>query len=262
MRSKLVLISLLFLSFVVNPYFPKKWEIPQSSTLIAVDSLGKLYQVNEKSVIKYSSEGKEITRYSLYNTGSISSIDTRNALQTLLFFKDQQEIVLLDNMLGESRKIQLTDYFDWIDLACFSNRDNAFWFYSISAQSLIKTNKELEVLKKLDNISQLLNTDLNPTQLFEREEKVYLLDPKHGVFVFDIFGNYTKKIVLESPIKMEVQEDILYYLSNNSIKGYHLLTFDKTNFLTQDTIVDFCTFANNIYVQNESKLVRVEAIKE
>lgn len=261
MRSSIFISVFLLFSFTLNPPNPKKWQIDHEATLVASDSLGKLYQIDNKAIVKYSKEGKQIANYALLNTGAISSIDTRNALQTMLFFNEQQEIILLDNMLGLTRKIQLADYFDWIDLACFSNRDNAFWFYSISNQSLIKTNKDLQVIAELNNIGQLLSIDLNPVQLLERNENIYLLDPENGIIIFDIFGNYKSKISIRNISKIEVNEPYIYYLSNNSIYSYQKLTFDKQNIVQHDSIVDFCIFGVNLYAQDVKKLTRIELIE-
>ena len=106
----------------------------------------------------------------------------------MLFYQQQQEIVLLDNTLSQTNKIEL-NFFEWIDLACMSNRDNAFWLYSITTQSLIKTDKNGKISNRFNNIGQLVKRNINPTQLLEYNNQVYLFDPNQGLFVFDLFGN-------------------------------------------------------------------------
>lgn len=258
MKNSIFLLGLLLFSFQLF----KTLKIEKEANLIGVDSLGKIYQVDNKMVQKYDAEGKKIANYALLNTGTITSIDTRNALQTLLFFEDQQQIVLLDNMLGVNRQIELKSYFDWIDLACLSNRDNAFWLYSINSQSLIKVNNELQEVKRLDNIGQLLNLDIQPIQLIEKGEKVYLLDRSFGVIVFDIFGNYLKTIPIKNAQKIRVDDEQIIYLVENTIKGYNQLTFDKLDLFESDSITDFCNFGSKLYVQEEKRLISIEVRKQ
>ena len=103
----------------------------------------------------------------------------------MLFFQQQQEIVLLDNTLSETNKVSLI-FFEWIDLACLSNRDNAFWLYTKTSQSLIKTNIQGKIISRFNNMGQLVKRDINPTQLVEYDNSVYLFDPDEGLFVFDL----------------------------------------------------------------------------
>lgn len=257
MKKGIVLLSIFFFSFQFG-YESNPLKINKAADLIGVDSLGKLYQVDAKMVKKYDDTGNPIANYALLNTGEISSIDTRNALQTLLFFEEQQQIVLLDNMLGVHRSIELKNFFDWIDLACLSNRDNSFWLYSVNSQSLIKVNNELQEVKKLDNISQLLSQDISPIQLMEKGEKVYLVDKKIGVIVFDIFGNYQKIIPIKNVDKIRVEENEILYLKQNKVKAYNQLSFDNLEVFASDSIVDFCTFGTKFFVQTPQYLSSIE----
>ena len=140
----LIIIILSLLSFKTDSV---KWVIKQKGDIVSVDKLGKVYQVTDNAVVKYTTEGKKVANYSILNNGEITLIDTKNPLQSLLFFKQQQDVIILDNMLGEANSFNLSNYFEWIDLVCTSNRDNALWLYNISNQELIKTDINLNVIK-------------------------------------------------------------------------------------------------------------------
>lgn len=248
----LILITLTLLSFKTDS---SKWVINQKGDIISVDRLGKVYQVTDNAVVKYSDKGVKIANFSILNNGKITLIDTQNPLQTILFFKEQQEAIVLDNMLGEANSINFTDYFEWVDLICASNRDNSFWLYSINNQELIKTDKNLTVISRYPNLAQVLSIDIKPSQLVEVNETIYLFDKQNGLILFDVFGNYKKRITLKDAEKVVIENDVVYYLSGNSINYYNLISFNKGILHTSATkIIDFSIFNSSLYLQTESNL--------
>lgn len=261
MRRKISSVFLLVLccSFIANLALKPDWEINQKGSLVAVDALGYSYQINQSKVTKYTPKGKFKVDYNNLLYGNIVSVDARNALKPLLFYKEQQKLVLLDNMLGETNTIDLTDYFEWIDLACLSNRDNAFWLYSITDQSLVKADENLETTNRFDNVGQLLSMELTPTQLFEKNELVYLFDSNFGVVVFDIFGNYKKKIPLKNATKVWVEGEELFYLNGNCIESFNMKSFENLPiYCSQYKVVDFCISNSSLYLQGVEKLTRYQ----
>lgn len=252
-RIFLIITTLILLSFKSDN---NSWVINQKGNIVSVDKLGKIYQITDNSVIKYTNKGKLITNYSILNNGEITSIDTKNPLQSLLFFKQQQEAIILDNMLGEANSINFTDYFEWIDLVCTSNRDNALWLYNITNQELLKTDINLNVITKSSNLAQILSLDLKPSQLMEVNETVYLFDEDNGLILFDIFGNYKKKIVLKNAEKIFIDNNIVYYLTNNSIYSYNLKSFNKEAvYESNKKLLDFCVFSNTLVIQTDDNLL-------
>src|SRR5438552_190098 len=64
------------------------------------DNLGNFYTVREDELIKYLPNGKMFARYSNLKLGSISAIDVTNPLKILLYYRDFQQIIFLDNQLS------------------------------------------------------------------------------------------------------------------------------------------------------------------
>ena len=200
----------------------------ETTSFISQDKLGNIYQITDMKIVKYSSELDTIRTNSIFSKGTISSLDTRNPLQLMLFYRQQQQIVLLDNTLSETNIISLSNSnFDWIDLACLSNRDNAFWLYAISNQELLKTDKNGTITNRFKNIGQLVRRDINSTQLVEYNNQVYLFDPNQGLFVFDLFGNYVKRIELKNAEIVKFYQEKVFFRVKNDIFSYNLVSFDK-----------------------------------
>src|SRR5687768_7815077 len=67
--------------------------------LFTNDNLSNLYLINGEEIIKYSPTGKQLLKYSNKRFGNITTIDATNALKILLYYKDFQQLVFLDNQL-------------------------------------------------------------------------------------------------------------------------------------------------------------------
>jgi len=70
-------------------------------------------------------------RYSNKRFGTITSIDCTNPLKMLVYYKDFQQLVFLDNQLTQnSEAISLEDLgYEQTDLICTS-MNNSFWLYN------------------------------------------------------------------------------------------------------------------------------------
>lgn len=226
----------------------------ETNSFISQDKLGNIYQITDMKIVKFSSELDTIQSNSIFSSGAISSIDTRNPLQLMLFYRQQQEIQLLDNTLSQTNKINL-QFFEWIDLACLSNRDNAFWLYSMTTQSLLKTDKNGKVVSRFNNIGQLVQRDILPTQLTEYNNQVYLFDPNQGLFVFDLFGNYIKRIELKNAEKVKFYAQKVFFRVKNEVFSYDLISFDKKmEFSSTENFDDFEIGKNGVLVLKEKSI--------
>ncbi|MGB1039621.1 MAG: hypothetical protein ACPGVD_01960 [Flavobacteriales bacterium] len=228
--KKLTTISILIIGLYLVTFSCKTIKstpkTDNSVSFLSQDKLGNIYQISDMKITKYSTILDTIVTNSIFSSGTISSLDTRNPLQLMLFYKQQQEIVLLDNTLSETNKIALA-FFEWIDLACMSNRDNAFWLYSKTTQSLIKTNNQGKVVSRFKNIAQLVKKDIDPTQLIEYNNQVYLFDHNEGLFIFDLYGNYVKRIQLKNAENVKFFKEKVFFRVENSVFSYNLFSFDK-----------------------------------
>ncbi|MDB4089133.1 hypothetical protein N9544_05870 [Flavobacteriales bacterium] len=226
----------------------------ESNAFLSQDKLGNIYQILDMKITKFSSELKPLQSNSIYSNGTITSFDSRNPLQLMLFYKQQQDIILLDNTLSQTNKINLT-FFELLDLACSSNRDNSFWLYSITTQSLIKTDKTGKATNRFKNIAQLVQRDINPTQLIEHENEVYLFDPNEGLFVFDLYGNYKKRIELKKAENVKFYQKKVFYRVENSVFSYNLLNFDEKLALeSEEEFDDFIINKDEILLLQNEKI--------
>jgi hypothetical protein len=83
------------------------------------------------------------------------------------------------------------------------------------------TNEESE-------INQLVGEEINPIQMVEAEGWLYLNDPKHGLFVFDWFGTYSKLIPIKGIKHFQVRANGIFLHSEVGLHMYNPLNFEQT----------------------------------
>jgi hypothetical protein len=117
-------------------------------------------------------------------------LDLTNPLVPFLFFEDQGSLVFFDNNLNVLEDpIFLNEKFQGQITCVAGSKGDALWLYDANSSTLIRTNRQFEVLSKSPNLSYLLKTTLQPKQIIENGQRVYLIDPDKGILLFSLFGN-------------------------------------------------------------------------
>src|SRR5690606_30517568 len=70
--------------------------------LIEIDPLGNLYITTATNdIIKYDSKGKLLATVNYKVLGNISWIDASNPFEIYVFYRDQNKLIILDNLLNQ-----------------------------------------------------------------------------------------------------------------------------------------------------------------
>jgi hypothetical protein len=189
-----------------------------------IDVLGNIYLVRETELIKYNPELKKQATYSNLSYGEITSIDVSDAMNLLVFYEDFAKVLFLDNTLSLKKSaIDLSDLgFPNTSLACLSY-NNAFWIFDPVNQELIRINQFLEIGERTGNLNQIINTEIEPNQLFESGNHVYLKDSNEGIFVFDRYGGFLKRMPFLHVDDLQIEgENTLKYLRNDTTFSYNM----------------------------------------
>ncbi|MBK9285708.1 MAG: hypothetical protein IPM51_15530 [Sphingobacteriaceae bacterium] len=208
----------------VGPVF----TIKTKHNYFTTDNLGNIYAVNDDELLKYLANGKFFNRYSNLKLGSITSVDAVNPLKILLYYRDFQQIVFLDNQLtSNSDNISLEALgHEQTELVCAS-ANNSFWIYDKQNNELTRFNENSKKTASTGNLKQILQSELNPNFMLEYNNYLYLNCPQTGIYVFDIFGAYSKLIALKNIQKFRVNDDLIYYQKDSSICSYNHKLFEE-----------------------------------
>ncbi len=213
-----------------------------------IDVLGNLYLVNETELIKYNSELEKQATFSNLSYGEITSIDASDAMNLLVFYEDFAKVLFLDNTLSLKKSaIDLSDLgFPNASLACLSY-NNAFWIFDPVNQELIRINQFLEIGERTGNLNQIINIEIEPNQLFESGDHVYLKDSKKGIFVFDRYGGFLKRMPFLNVDDLQIEgENTLKYLRNDTTFSYNMKSLQSDT-----TIYEFHSIKKVIPFSNQ-----------
>ncbi len=228
-----------------------------------VDNLENIFCIHEAQITKYLTNGKIVSKYSNLKLGNIKAIDVMNPLKILVYYKDYQQLVFLDNQLSEnSETINLEKLgYEQTELVCAS-ANNSFWLFNKQNNELIRFNENSKKIHSTGNLAQLLKTELHPTFLCENNGNVYLNCPNQGIFVFDIFGTYIKTIGLTKQETIKVNDNFIYYKLDSTFCSYNTLSFEKSCKILVQNATNAHFFKSKLYVSSKNELQISSLLKE
>ena len=218
-----------------------------------VDQFQNLYVVNNAELRKYDPTYKQLYSYSNPLKGAINQVDVLNALNPYIFYKDWNEVVVVDNRLNASTAINFNDY-GFLDVLfiSFADQENV-WFYDQGTDKLYRFNlQSKQVVNSSLNITQLIGAENTPHSMVSTINKVYLNIPAKGILLFDALGSLQKTIPIKEVESFCVQGDELYYVQNEQVFLYNISTSQITSFELKDKeIKNVRVGGNRLYISNK-----------
>jgi len=196
---------------------------------MTTDNLGQVYLTRGNEIFLYSLKGEMLYQFSDFSYGRIGSIDTRNPMKVTVFYPDFSRIAFLDNTLSKNReqslrldRLQLS----LVQLVCTSF-DNGFWVYDPVNFRLLRFDQHMNVTNEIGPVNQLVGVSLDPTHLREEGDWLYLNDPAHGIFRFDIFGTYSKMIPVKGVRAMQVRDNGIFLTKDSGFYRFDPLLLEE-----------------------------------
>lgn len=218
-----------------------------------VDPMGKLVYAKKDVLIKLDSNFQVLFRQSLKEFGTISDIDARHALKTLIFSEDQQTIAFLDNTLTyhQSVKDLSQSNVSYATNVSYSAQSNRYWVYDVDNTKLIMFDEMRNQPSVIENLAGILGT-LHVDVIREMENYLLILDKTKGIYVFDYYGSMIDFIETASPLNAAMNKGYLYYLTEENLVRFDLRSRDE---LTLDLpikgVIDFRLLGNYIFLQSD-----------
>ena len=193
-----------------------------------VDNIGNIYTLNDAELIKYLPNGKFFARYSNLKLGRITRVDVTNPLKLLLYYKDFQQLVFLDNQLSvNSDQVSLENLgYEQTELAC-AGANNSFWIYDRQNNELLRFNENSKKICSTGNLKQILRQELEPNFMLEYNGFLYLNSPAQGIFVFDFYGAFSKLIPILQLRRFRVDEDLVYFQRDSVYCSYNFKLLEE-----------------------------------
>ena len=193
----------------------------------ALDKLDNLYIIYSNGQIKkFGAKGDSVGVFNgIRNYGKLHTVDVSNPLKPLLFYKDFSNVVVLDRFLANRASINLRQYNILPPSAIGLSYDNNIWVFDQYDYKLKKVNEAGDLLLQTDDFRTLFNQNFAPQKIINDNGFVYLADSANGIFVFDNYGTYKRKIVLKDWQTIDVWNDMVIRLGRDAIVVYNPSTF-------------------------------------
>jgi hypothetical protein len=210
--------------------------IPVKADFFTTDKQGNTYIIKANELSKYNKTGKLLYKYSNKNLGNIDFVDASNMMRLLVFYKNFAQVLFLDNTLTLSGEPVSLDKFGFqqTQLIC-SSYNNGMWLYDLQNLELVRIDQTFTKTQQTGNLSLLLNIYLQPVNLQEYDNKVYLNNPSTGILIFDIYGTYYKTVPVKNIQSFQPIGNQVYYMTGKEVKAYNIKTTDETQFEMPET---------------------------
>jgi hypothetical protein len=189
------------------------------------DPMGNVYIVKKNTLKKFSNQHKQAAYYTNAFLGNIHTVDVSDPLRILIFYKDYNQVVWVDNFLSEIRSpIRLDDLgIDQVQLVC-SSAQGGFWVFNSLNNQLQYFDVNLQLVHESPTLNMLTGPDIDPTYMTEKSRQLYLNVPGTGILLFDRFGNYAKTLGIEIPGNFQVTDRYIYFFREGKLFNYDLKT--------------------------------------
>jgi hypothetical protein len=196
---------------------------------VAIDNLDNLYIVSSTGQIKkLNNRGDSVAVFNgIRNYGLLHTLDVTNPLQPLLFYKDFSTVVVLDRLLSRRTALDLRKSGVLQPTAIGLSYDNNLWVFDQFDNKLKKLNEAGSVLAQTTDFRQLFDQTISPQRIINDGGFVYLADSAKGVYVFDNYGAFKRRVDQKGWRSIDVWDGKLVRLNGNSIVVYNPTTFTE-----------------------------------
>lgn len=221
------LILFFFVAQVIQGQNTFTWlsEIPCAGDRITVDELGNIYVQSSTYIERWNAQGGKKYRNSELQWGAYNAIDVTDPLRPFIHFPGAGKLVFFDNTLSvQGYPVDLFERgFDQIEYVAGS-RGDALWLWDSRSLELVRVDRNFQPISSTGNLTVLLGTAITPLQIIERGSYVYMRTAQDMVLVFDMYGTYKTRLMVQANADMQVvnnrvllfQDKELLILSVNS----------------------------------------------
>jgi hypothetical protein len=195
-----------------------------------MDNFGNLYIISPSGQIKKLNEaGDSVAVYNqVKKFGKLYSIDVSNPLKLLLFYRDFSTVVVLDRFLSNLATINLRKYNILQPGAVGLSYDNNIWVFDEYDNKLKKIDEQGNHMLETSDFRSIFNQTMLPQKNINDNGLVYLADSANGVFIFDNYGSFKKKVDVKNWQSIAIAKNNLISTNNEIISVYNTTTLMQT----------------------------------
>ncbi|MEL7422824.1 MAG: hypothetical protein AAFN81_07535 [Bacteroidota bacterium] len=183
----------------------------------AVDPLQQLLTVDTDGVmVQYNPQGQALFRYHNTTLGEDFTIDATDPFNILLFYLDQQTVILLDRTLSVRASLDLRNTDILYATAVARSHDNNLWVYDELAGRLYKLSARGDLLFTSNDFRLSENLSVGPSQIVRWGDRIVLNFPDRGLALFSVLGQLQEWWPILQVEDLFFQSKTLYYRQSGS----------------------------------------------
>jgi hypothetical protein len=225
----------------------------------AMDHLENIYLISSTGGIKkFSASGDSLAMYNqVRNYGQPYSIDVSNPLKIVLFYKDFSTIVLLDRFLAVRGTIDLRRLGLLQPGAAGLAYDNNIWVFDEYDSRLRKLDEQGNILVETPDFRAVFNGSIQPQRIISNNNMVYLADSAQGIFAFDNYGTFKRKIPVQHWKSLALFRDRIIATGGDFILLYDPSTFTERRY----TVPSFQPYFHSFTASNRFVVVGNDGLR-
>jgi len=193
---------------------------------VSSDLYGNIYIADQQgNLTQYNAKGDSLRHFAPEQVANLHSLEAWKGLEILLFYRDLQRYTWLNRFLTPLETHNLNnEHIGFARVLTYAN-DGNLWLFDEQDFSLKKYNTRSNTVSLKTPCDLLFNPKTyNLSFLREYQNQVFLLDSHSGIFIFDNFGNYKKKLQFSNINFISFVKDDIVYFQRNILYLYSLYT--------------------------------------
>jgi hypothetical protein len=208
--------------------FLKKISIEKPIAL-SIDKQQNIFLADEKgNIFKYDSSGKQVLRYAPEKIGLVNSLEAWQRQQIFVFYQEFQEYLFLDRFLNPTSRQKFP--FESVGFAQTAtiSANHQIWLFDAQDFSIKKFDPQLQqvlIHTSLDLILDAATYDM--VWMREYQNRLFLVDAKNGILLFDNLGNYQQTLAYTGVQYLSFKEDKIFFVKDNQLFEVDIYTLEE-----------------------------------
>ncbi len=213
---------------------------------VGFDGVGNLYYINKNILFKKTEN--ELWQYKNISLGKITKIDFQNQLKIMLYYENFNTIIILDNQLSETQKINFSEIETPILVSAAGiASQNRLWIYNSLTQQIglfdYLKNTFHTITPSIEGVIKCYESDFNTFYWIDEKLKWYSCDVFGKIRTLGKVANFDQlQIVSNQKIVFSKEEKLfLEDRSKNSIYTIENVEKSIEKFFYKDQILSIFT---------------------
>lgn len=259
---KNILVSILIFSAILS--FGQIREVSRQAVdarSFKLDKLGNFYFINKNELQKTDKNLKQICTWDDYSYGDISFVDVSDPMRILVYYKDFNKIVFLDNTLSLLRDPLSLDDVDFYSVgAVASSNYGGVWLYDYLESRLIQLDKNFDISLKGVNLFSEIG-DSRVMEIFPGSNYIILKIEDGQIVILDKFANFYSKLSVSQDALVCIDNSVIYFVDKLVLFSYNISTKQQDEIdLPIKNISDFIVSGTNLFLLDDKSLITFEIL--